>query len=68
MSKFAKNSSRSASQIAEEVVQRLRDRQSTMRFDGTLKVDPTRVFVDRKDGLRALEQLKRFSTQKQTER
>lgn len=39
---------------------KLKSEQSTQSFDGTVRVNLDRVFVARKDGLRALEGLKRL--------
>lgn len=39
---------------------KLKSQQSTQSFDGTVRVNLDRVFVARKDGLRALEGLKKM--------
>lgn len=39
---------------------KLRELQSTQSFSGTLKINTDRVYVDQKDGRRALEHLKKL--------
>ena len=43
------------------VAEESREFQSVQTFGGALRVDVNKVFVGREDGLRALEQLRRFS-------
>jgi len=43
------------------VAKELRGRQAIQRPDGSLKVDPTKVYIDAGEATRSLENLRRFS-------
>lgn len=43
------------------VAKELRGRQAIQRPDGSLKVDPTKVYVDAGEATRSLENLRRYS-------
>lgn len=49
-----------ARQSLKKAEKKLKSLQSTQSFDGTLRVNLSRVFVGRKDGLRAMEGLKKL--------
>jgi len=43
------------------VAQELRGRQATQRPDGSLKVDPAKVYIDAREATRSLENLRKFA-------
>jgi hypothetical protein len=50
----------------DRVAQELREAQSVQTFGGTLKINLDRVYVDQKDGRRALDELRRLTRNKLT--
>jgi hypothetical protein len=62
MTKSEKGVAKFLSSYEKTAVKKLRELQATQSFGGTLKIRPDRVFVDKKDGLRALEHLRQLST------
>lgn len=60
---MAKNEKKLASFLAsyeKSATNKLRELQSSQSFSGTLKIDVERVFVNKRDGLRALENLRQI--------
>ena len=58
MTKAEKNITAFLKNYEKSAVKRLRELQATQSFDGTLKVRSDRVYIDKKDGRRALEHLR----------
>lgn len=62
MNKTGKDEATVVREVEKSVGKRLREMQSTQTFDGTLRIKLDRVFVDKKDGQRALEHLRQMSS------
>nr|WP_298124956.1 hypothetical protein [uncultured Pseudoxanthomonas sp.] len=62
MNKSGKDEAALVRDVEKLVGKRLRELQSTQTFDGTLRIKLDKVFVDKKDGQRALEHLRQMSS------
>lgn len=58
MSRMFRTSKQTVRDVERSIVKRLRDLQSTQTFGGTLRIELSKVYVDRKSGLRALDSLR----------
>lgn len=62
MNKSGKDEATLVRDVEKSVGKRLRELQSTQTFDGTLRIKLDKVFVDKKDGQRALEHLRQMNS------
>jgi hypothetical protein len=62
MARNEKNVAEFLGSYEKAVVKKLRELQATQSFGGSLKINTDRVFVEKKDGLRALEHLRQMSS------
>jgi hypothetical protein len=61
MAKVDKNVASFLNGYEKAAAKKLRELQTTQSFGGALKINLDRVFIDRKDGLRALDQLRQIN-------
>lgn len=59
MNKAIRRLSDSFREIERRTVEELRSLQATQSFGGALRVDPDKVFINRRDGRRAFESLRK---------
>jgi hypothetical protein len=59
MNKTIRELSNRLREIERRTVEELRSRQTTQSFSGALRVDPDKVFINERDGRRAIESLRK---------